>query len=112
MKKSIALLLAMILGVSLFAGCGGSGDVLKGTWQGTYEDGDATWIFDGSGKCNLTTVFLDKKPGTYTIANETKVDINIDGWEAPITYSYTINGSKLTLTANDPYSPNYELTKK
>ena len=112
MRKSIALLLVLIIGASLLAGCGGSGDVLKGTWQGTYEDGDATWTFDGNGKCNLTTIFLDKKPGTYTITNETKVDVKIDGWDDPITYSYKIDGSKLTLTASDPYSPNYELTKK
>jgi len=114
MKKTIALLLVLVLGAALLAGCGNDsgGDVLKGTWEGTYEDGNATWTFDGSGKCKLTTVFLDKEPGKYTIKNGTEVDITIDGWSEAITYTYKIDGSKLTLDANNPYSPNYVLTKK
>jgi predicted small secreted protein len=113
MKKTIALVLALMLCITLFASCGGSGgDVLKGTWEGTYEDGNASWNFDGNGKCKLTTVFLDKEPGTYTIKNDTEVDVTINGWSDAITYTYKIDGDKLTLTANDPYSPNYDLKKK
>jgi len=113
MKRTIALALALMLCITLLASCGGSGgDALKGTWEGTYEDGDAAWTFDGSGKCKLTTYFLDKEPGTYTIKSDTEVDVTINGWSDAITYTYKIDGDKLTLTANDPYSPNYDLKKK
>jgi predicted small secreted protein len=112
MKRTIRLLLVLVIGFTLLAGCGGGGgDVLKGTWSGTYEDGDATWTFDGSSKCKLTTVFLDKEPGKYTIKNDTEMDITIDIWGEAKTYFYKIEGSRLTLTANDSFSPNYELTK-
>ena len=114
MKKGLALLLVLMLGISmlLIAGCGGSGDALKGTWEGTYEDGDASWTFDGKGACTITSIVLDKSPGKYTIKDGEKVDITLDLWDAPLTYTYKIEGTKLTLTADNGYSPNYELTKK
>ena len=114
MKRTIALLLVLMLGICLLAGCGGGGggDALQGTWEGTYEDGEAGWNFDGKGKCKMTNAFIENQPGTYAIKSNDEVDITIDGWDAPITYAYKIEGGKLTLTAADPYSPNYELEKK
>ena len=119
MKKKLALCLAVVLGLSMLilAGCGGgsgggSGDVLKGTWVGTYEDGDASWTFDGKGGCQVTTETLDKAPGDYTIIDESQVDITLIIWSDAIAYTYKIDGSNLTLTANNGYSPNYDLTKK
>ena len=122
MKKSITLLLVLVLGITLLAACGGGesgggsggsgGDVLKGTWEGTNEDGDAAWTFDGKSKCTLTTYFLDKAPGAYTLNSDTEVEIKLDAWSEATIYTVTISGNSLTLKANDPYSPNYELTKK
>ena len=116
MKKTISLFLVLILGLSLLAGCGGGGggggDALKGTWAGTYEDGDATWTFDGSGKCTLTNYFVEKEPGKYTIKSDSEVEIKLDPWDSPIIYTFKVGGDNLTLTSPDPYSPNYELNNK
>ena len=121
MKKLIVTVLALVLCFAL-AACGGgsggssdgggSGDPLKGTWEGTYEDGDATLTFDGKGKCTLTTFFLDKEAGKYTITSDGEVDIQLNIWDDPIEYSFSVSGDSLTLTANNGYSPNYDLTKK
>ncbi|MDL2220810.1 DUF5640 domain-containing protein [Eubacteriales bacterium OttesenSCG-928-N14] len=105
----ILLLAAMML---TMVACGGSSnDALSGTWEGTYEDGAATWTFDGKGKCTLTNVFSSDLKGSYTIDGE-DVSIKLDDWENAKLYHYKIDGSKLTLTADDAYSPNYELQKK
>jgi len=110
-KKFLAALLAIVMICAVLTACGGEGDALKGTWSGTYQDGEASWEFDGNGNCKLTNVFLQEQPGTYTIKSDTEVEINMDGWDAPITYTYKIEGDKLTLTADNPLSPNYELQK-
>ena len=117
MKKKLALFLAIVLSISVLvlAGCGGgsgSGDVLKGTWVGTYEDGDATWTFDGKGNCTLTTMTLDKAPGDYVIVDDSQVDITLIIWSEAIAYTYKVDESSLTLTANNGYSPSYDLVKK
>ena len=122
MKKLIVTVLALVLCFAL-AACGGgsgggssdgggSGDPLKGTWEGTYEDGDAAATFDGKGKCTLTTFFLDKEPGTYTITGDGDVDIKLNIWDEALEYSFSVSGDSLTLTAKNGYSPNYDLTKK
>ena len=110
--RIIMIALVLTLALPLVACGGGGGDVLKGTWSGTSDNGDATWEFDGNGKCKLTNTFFDKEPGTYTINSSTEVTITIQGWDAPKTYKYAINGSTLTLTPTDPYSVTYILTKK
>ena len=124
MKRIVVIVLALVLCFALAACGGGSGggsggdsgggggDPLKGTWEGTYEDGDATLTFDGKGKCTLTTFFLDKEAGKYTITSDGEVDIQLNIWDDPIEYSFSISGDSLTLTANNGYSPNYDLTKK
>ena len=108
MKKILAISLLFVLLFGLTA-CGSS-DSLKGTWAGTYEDGEATWVFDGKDKCEMTNVFGGPNKGTYTI-KEKDVEIKLDVWEKATVYHFTIDGDKLTLTADDVYSPNYELTK-
>ena len=111
MKKAIVILLVLILGVSLLAGCG-SADVLKGTWVGTNNDGiDTTVTFDGKGKCSIDN-YGSKTPGTYTLKEGGAMDIQLESWDTPIAYHYAINGNHLTLTADNGWSPNYDLTKK
>ena len=108
MKKilTIALLCLLLIGVTA---CGS--DALKGTWVGTYEDGEATWVFDGNGKCEMTNVFGGPNKGTYTI-KDNDAEIKLDSWDSATTYHFTIDGNNLSLTADNAYSPNYELTKK
>ena len=123
MKKLIVIMLALVLCIALAACGGGSGggggssdsgggDPLKGSWEGTYEDGDAALTFDGKGKCTLTTFFLDKEPGTYTITSDGNVDIELNIWDEALEYSFSVNEDSLTLTAKNGYSPNYDLLRK
>ena len=125
MKKSIVMVLVLMLGVSLLAGCGddggsggsgGSGDVLMGVWEGVLDPGtdyseDVVWEFDGKGGLKFTNDFLDRASGTYTITGST-VDLKVDIWSDPIAYEFTIDGNKLTMKTDDFFRPDYELTKK
>lgn len=110
MKKIIAAVICLVFVLSLVA-CGG--DAFKGTWvqEGT-DYGTVTWIFDGKGKCSLETDFLEKTSGTYTVVDDTKVNIKIDSWDDEKVYEYTVSDSHLKLTATDGLSPDYDLTKK
>ena len=110
MKKTL-MLITVLACVFMFIGCGDKSDVLKGTWVGTYEDGDATWTFDGKGKCTLDNVLGEPMDGTYTIEDKS-VNIKIDVWDTPTLYHFEIKDNKMTLKADNNYSPNYELTKE
>ena len=127
MRKSIATLLVIMLGVSLLAGCSGGGggggggsggnrDVLMGIWEGQLDPGtdypeDVVWEFDGRGGLKFTNNFLDKSPGTYTITGNT-VELKVDVWSDPIVYEFKNEGSTLTMVNDEFFRPNYELTKK
>lgn len=116
-KKALVILLALSM-LALLCACGGAGaadeggDALKGTWEGMNNDEvSATWTFDGKGGCKMENGFGYSDDGTYKIDGST-VTIKLSGWEADVAHSFAIDGSKLTITANDEYHPNYELTKK
>ena len=112
MKKTIALLLVLILGMSLLAACGGGGggDALKGTWTGTNSNGsDCKFVFDGKGGLKYSDT-SDK--GTYTITGS-EVSIKVDWWDETRLYNFTVEGSSLTLTAPETeYYVDFFLTKK
>ena len=118
MKKSIALLLVLVFGVAMLVGCGGggssgggSGDVLKGTWTGTDDNGSDVIIeFDGKGGLKYSA---DKDKGSYTIDGD-QVELRVDWWGSDYrSYTMKIDGNNLTLTRPDTaYYVNYDLTKK
>lgn len=109
MKKTISIVLCLLLVLSLTA-CGG-GDALKGTWTCQDKDyGTVTWNFDGNGKCTLKHDFTDDN-GTYTI-DGSKVSIKLSLWDTETVYDFTASGSGLKLTATDGLAPDYDLAKK
>ena len=110
MKKIISGILMLIITFCMTA-CGNT-DVLKGTWEGTYEDGNASLTFDGKGKCSITTMVLSESSCEYKILNDKDVDIKLDIWDNPLLYHYTIDGKNLKLVPDNSYSPHYEVTKK
>jgi len=127
MKKLLALPVALIFGLALITGCGGDnggssvngggGDALAGTWTGILvmdEETDWTediiWVFDGKGGLKFTNGFYDAQPGTYTITGG-KVELLVEGWDTPLIYSFSVNGDTLTMTADNGFSPDYDLTK-
>ena len=113
MKKSIAIILVLMIGITMLAGCGGEGDALKGTWTGKDDnETDSTIVFDGKGGLKFTAFFDNNTPGTYTITGN-QVEIKVDGWDTARTYTFTIDGNKLTLTVpEDQYYVGFDLTKK
>ena len=114
MKKMIALLLVLVLGLALLAACGGGGgDVLKGTWSGPDSNGtEITFVIDGKGGLKFTdSFFSNKEPGVYTITDK-KVEIKVDTWDSDRNYTFAITGDKLTLTApDDMFYVGFDLTK-
>ncbi len=100
--KILALALAAVMVISVFAACGGSGDggkkdILAGTWSQKDEtNGNWSWTFDGKGNCQFKgdyysgegTYALDEAAGTVTV---TKV------WDEEKVFNYTLNGTTLEL---------------
>lgn len=114
--KATWLILTVALVATMFlaacgGGGGGGGDALKGTWEGSSQDMDWTWTFDGKGGCKTENEFGIKDDGTYTIDGD-DVSIKLSRWDDPIVYQYKIDGDKLSLTTDEPLRPTYELTKK
>ena len=117
-RKSNGKLIAIIVGglvivVAVVVACIFllGNDPLKGTWKGTDEDGYATWEFQGGDKCVLTTPYGLELEGTCKV-KDGDMEVKMDAWGGSKTYHFTIDGKKLTMKADDPYSPNYELTKQ
>lgn len=113
-KQMSYLILAVALAAMLLvSACGGGagGDALKGNWEGRSEGMAWTWTFDGKGGCKTENEYGIKDQGTYTIDGN-DVTIKMSYWDEPIVYQYKIEGSQLSLTTEETYRPNYELTKK
>lgn len=113
MKKTISLLLVLVIVATMLCACGKKekGDALEGTWTCNDEFyGDVTWKFDGKGKCVMSYMLGDQE-GTYTI-NGDKADIKLDWWDESIEYAFAVTETTLKLTATNGYSPDYDLTAK
>ncbi len=96
-KRSLALVLALIMTCCMLVACGGEGgdDVLKGTWV-TPEDSidNTTWVFDGAGNCKFDNT-LAQQEGTYTIEGNTAT-VKLELWDEPKKYDFTINGNEMS----------------
>ncbi len=97
MKKIVSLLLLVSM-LLVLAACG-SKDALAGTWTGDLgADGTVTWTFDGKGKVKFDNTF-SKQDGTYTIAGD-QVTIQLELWDDPQTFTFSVSGSELTMNEN------------
>ncbi len=115
--KSIMLVLAtvmalmIVLSMTACGGGGGGGDELKGTWAGRSQDMEATWIFDGKGGCKMENEFGFKDEGTYELSGNA-ITIELSKWDEALGYTYKIDGSHMSLVADESIRPSYELDKK
>lgn len=118
MKKRFLLISLLFVSLFIFAGCGGSSNELVGSWKG-LTDGDSrenqletTFTFKSDNTVEYENEFGIKGSGTYEIKDNTVV-ITLDTWSEAKTYNFKVDGSKLSLTATDQYSPSYsEMTKQ
>ena len=109
MKKFTALLLLTVTLLTL-AACG-SKDELAGTWSAEFEyDGVITWIFDGKGNCKLENSYIDQD-GTYTIEGD-QLTVLLELWSEPSTYTFSVDGSSLTMEENRGYGISGTFTKQ
>jgi hypothetical protein len=115
--KSIMLVLAtvmalmIVLSMTACGGGGGGGDELKGTWTGRSQDMEVTWIFDGKGGCKMENEFGFKDEGTYELSGNA-ITIELSIWDEALGYTYKIDGSHMSLVADESIRPSYELDKK
>ena len=116
MKKAIALLLVMLVGIGVIAGCGGSGTKLSGKYymvvdeetKQLYEEYDMALPemyleFLSGGKLKFISTFdgeTETEDGTFKITDKT-VDITIDG----DTVTGTIDDKKITVDFGDDEGP-------
>ena len=109
MKKMTAMFLALVLAFSLCA-CSGSKDAVAGTWSADLgDDGVITWTFDGKGKCSMESIFL-KQDGTYSIDGD-QMTVKLELWDSETVYTFSVDGSSLTMTDNAGYAVGGTFTK-
>jgi hypothetical protein len=116
--KSIMLVLATVMALMIVlsmtacgGGDGGGGDELKGTWAGRSQDMEVTWTFDGKGGCKMENEFGFKGEGTYELSGSAVI-IKLNAWDDPIDYTFNIDGTHMSLKADESHRPSYELDKK
>ena len=109
MKKYVVLLL-IVAALLTLASCG-SKDALAGTWSAELgADGVITWSFDGKGECTMENAYM-KQSGTYTIAGD-QLTVKLETWSDPSTYTFSVDGSSLTMNENSGYGISGTFTKK
>ena len=101
-SATVCLVLTFVLMMSMLAACGGTKDVLAGTWKQTDEiDGNWIWEFDGKGGCKLDgeTTGL-KTQGTYVLDEAAKtVTVTMDGWDDVKVFTYTLTDTTLDIVS-------------
>ena len=109
MKKYVALFLIAVTLLTL-AACG-SKDALAGTWSADLgDDGVITWTFNGKGKCTMENAYM-KQDGTYTIDGD-QLTVTLESWSEPSTYTFSVDGSSLTMKENSGYGISGTFAKK
>ena len=109
MKKYLAMLLIAAALLTL-AACG-SKDALAGTWSAELgADGVITWSFDGKGECTMENAYM-KQSGTYTIDGD-QLTVKLETWSDPSTYTFSVDGSSLTMNENSGYGISGTFTKE
>ena len=74
------------------------------------DDGVITWTFNGKGKCTMENAYM-KQNGTYTIDGD-QLTVTLEAWSEPSTYTFSVDGSSLTMNENSGYGISGTFTKK
>lgn len=109
MKRILVCLIAVI-SIFLVTGCG-KGSIV-GTWEGASSDGlKTTFEFKKDGTVAYDNEYKFASTGDYTIKGDI-LTIKLESWEKTKEYKYEIKKNKLSLTAQDDYSPSYKDMEK
>lgn len=104
--KKVFLSLIVIVAVLFVSGCGKTNE-LVGTWNGDTNDGlNTTFEFKKGDKVSYLNEYGITSEGTYKIKDDI-VTIDLKSWSEAKNYKFTIKKGKLSLTAQDSYSPSY-----
>ena len=110
MKKILACLV-LVLSLVLVTGCG-KNSPLVGKWDGKTNDGlKTTFEFKKGDKVSYSNEFGINSEGTYKIKDDI-VTISLETWSEAKEYKFEVKDKKLSLTAQDQYSPSYKDMKK
>ena len=110
MKKNVIALALIIVMLFSLSACG-SKDALAGTWSADLgDDGVITWTFNGKGKCTMENAYM-KQDGTYTIDGD-QLTVTLETWSEPSTYTFSVDGSSLTMNENSGYGISGTFAKK
>ena len=112
MKKVLGCLVLVCLLV-LVTACGGKSNALVGTWEGKTNDGlKTTFEFKKGGDVKYSNEYGFDSEGTYEIDGN-MVTINLKTWSEAKKYKFEVKDKKLSLTAQDQFSPSYkDMAKK
>ena len=118
MKKKYLLILTLFVSLFVLVGCGGKDNALVGKWQGYSDDGkeygeqEAIFEFKSDDTVSFVSGYGIEGNGTYEI-KEDIVSIKLDSWEKAKDYKFEVKDNKLSLKAQDEYSPSYsEMVKQ
>lgn len=111
MKKLVICLVA-VFSLLLITGCGKS-NKLVGKWDGATNDGlKTTFEFKKNGDVSYSNEYGFNSEGTYKIKDDV-VTITLKSWSEAKEYKFEVKDNKLSLTAQDKYSPSYkDMSKK
>ena len=74
------------------------------------DDGVITWMFDGKGKCTMENAYM-KQDGTYSIEDD-QLTVTLESWSDPSVYTFSVDGSNLTMSENSGYGISGTFEKK
>ena len=110
MKKIIVCLVA-VLSLVLVTGCGKSSPLI-GKWEGKTNDGmKTTFEFKKKDKVSYSNEYGINSEGTYKVKDDI-VTISLEAWSQDKEYKFEVKNNKLSLTAQDKYSPSYKDMEK
>ena len=110
--KKVLICLVAVLSLVLVTGCGAKSSPLVGKWDGETNDGmKTTFEFKKGDKVSYSNEYGIKADGTYKIKDDV-VTIKLDTWDKEKEYKFEIKDKKLSLTAQDKYSPSYKDMEK
>ncbi len=100
MKKTLCVILAVLLIAVSLCACGRGGNSIIGSWSGTAEGIAVTMTFEDDGTGVMSALGgLASEEFTYTIEGET-ITVKTGDDDAEV-FGYAIDGDTLTLTADD-----------